>query len=40
MYYACERIAYKVGWNNIKGKDHWEDRDIERRIIFNWISKK
>jgi hypothetical protein len=30
----------KSWWENLKGRDHSEDIDIDGRVILQWISEK
>jgi hypothetical protein len=34
---ACEGDVYKILVRRIKGRDHLEDPEIDRRIILKWI---
>jgi len=27
-------------WGNLRERDHWVDRDVDRRIILRWIFRK
>jgi len=32
--------AYKVLVGNLKVRDHWEDLDVDGRMILEWIFEK
>jgi hypothetical protein len=29
-----------IWWGNLRERDHWEDADIDGRIILRWIFRK
>jgi hypothetical protein len=35
-----DRGVYKVLVGNLRERDHWEDPDVEERIILEWIFRK
>jgi hypothetical protein len=35
-----ERHVQGLGWRNLRERDHWEDPDVDERIILRWIFKK
>ena len=34
------RGMYRCWWGNLRERDHWEDPDIDGRIILKWIFRK
>lgn len=33
------RNAYKIWFNDLKGRDHLEDKSTDGSIIWNWVKK-
>jgi hypothetical protein len=32
--------AYRVLWENLKERDHWEDLDVDGKIKLKWILER
>ena len=39
-YGGRERCAQGFGGGDLRERDHWEDQDVDGRIILRWILKK
>jgi hypothetical protein len=42
MWHVLETGEVHTGfwWDNLRGRDHLEDLDVDGRIIFKWIFRK
>jgi hypothetical protein len=38
--YGEERVVHRVLGGNLRERDHWEDPDVDGRIILRWIFRK
>ena len=35
-----EEVCTRFGWGNLRERDHWENQELDGRIILRWILRK
>jgi len=39
-YGGGERCAQGSSWGNLRERDHWEDPDVDGRMVLRWVFGK